>query len=216
MSKDKIDILRNALQWIVDNPVGHPANMVRVAQGALDQYANAVQERRPQDWIAAALDGLFEREGRSMPADMKGALIAQMTLACTGIQGEVDVEPFTRLLTEDTKPERYTVAIYLVDKQYGGPEEGGWWYEAGTRVDAKTDGIEVSPFPENGWSETFYGPLAQDIADSSATALQAHLDAHANQGRPSISSVLSKGRYQALVFEGEAPAFFPQTKPHYE
>ena len=26
----------------------------------------------------------------------------------------------------------YTVAIYLIDRAYGGPEEGGWYYDCGT------------------------------------------------------------------------------------
>ena len=25
----------------------------------------------------------------------------------------------------------YTVAIFFVDRAYGGPEEGGWWYDFG-------------------------------------------------------------------------------------
>lgn len=58
----------------------------------------AVDGRRPQDWIAMALDGFFEDDGRKMPERMKGALAAKMVLACAGIQGEVDVEPFERLL----------------------------------------------------------------------------------------------------------------------
>jgi len=33
------------------------------------------------------------------------------------------------------KPEWFSVAIYEVSREYGGPEEGGWYYDAGTRVD---------------------------------------------------------------------------------
>ena len=25
----------------------------------------------------------------------------------------------------------YTVAIFFVDRAYGGPEEGGWWFDTG-------------------------------------------------------------------------------------
>jgi len=25
----------------------------------------------------------------------------------------------------------YTVAVYICDRAYGGPEEGGWWYDCG-------------------------------------------------------------------------------------
>lgn len=67
---------------------------------ALDQQIEAARQMRPQDWITTALDGFFAGDGRDMPAGMKGALVAKMTLACTGIQGEVEVEPFRRLLSE--------------------------------------------------------------------------------------------------------------------
>jgi hypothetical protein len=111
----------------------------------------------------------------------------------------------------------YTVAVYLVDKIYGGPEEGGWWYEAGVRLNRPVDGLLVSPFAENRWSETFHGPVAQATAESASAALQLHLDKHANNGRPETSSMLSIGRYQAIAFEGgAAPLIFPATKPHYE
>lgn len=58
-------------------------------------------DRTPQDWIVNALDGFFAREGREMPPMMKGALVAQMALACCGIQGEVEAQPFARLLETD-------------------------------------------------------------------------------------------------------------------
>lgn len=29
---------------------------------------------------------------------------------------------------------RYSVAVYEVDRAYGGPEEGGWWYDCGDLV----------------------------------------------------------------------------------
>ena len=27
-----------------------------------------------------------------------------------------------------------TRTVYLIDRAYGGPEEGGWWYDTGERV----------------------------------------------------------------------------------
>jgi hypothetical protein len=110
----------------------------------------------------------------------------------------------------------WSVAIYLVDRQYGGPEEGGWWYEAGVRIDAATLHVPVSPFPDRAWHETFVGPLAEATAESTMQALQALLDSSANVGRRDIGSVLSVGRYQAMMFEGIAPLVYPATKPQYE
>lgn len=59
-------------------------------------------ERRPQDWITAALAGFFADEGRDIPDAIKGALAAKLALACVGIQGEVEIPPFTRMLANDT------------------------------------------------------------------------------------------------------------------
>jgi hypothetical protein len=53
---------------------------------------------RPQEWSTTALEGFFAEEGREMHGPMKGALVAQLALACAGIQGEVELEPFERLL----------------------------------------------------------------------------------------------------------------------
>lgn len=56
--------------------------------------------RKPQEWVAIALAGFFDRDGRTLTEEQKGALAAQMALACAGIQGEVDVEMFQRTVFE--------------------------------------------------------------------------------------------------------------------
>lgn len=60
--------------------------------------------RRPQDWITLALQGFFADEGRTMGGGAKGSLAAKLVLACAGIQGEVEVAPFERLLTDAGSP----------------------------------------------------------------------------------------------------------------
>lgn len=60
--------------------------------------------QRPQDWITTALRGFFADEGLEMPAGMKGALIAQLALACVGIQGEVEIEPFESIVRGGNAP----------------------------------------------------------------------------------------------------------------
>lgn len=102
----------------------------------------------------------------------------------------------------------WTVTIYLINKAYGGPEEGGWWYPHGNRVDQN--------IPE---AEPFGGPQifkSESAADKWCQAANAHLDATINKGRRSISSVLSEGKYRAQVYEGWPPAHFPEVRPHYE
>ena len=93
---------------------------------------------------------------------------------------------------------KFTVAVYLIDKSYGGPEEGGWYY---------TTGELVRPV------RTF---VSEECAMDYCWRLNQRLEATLNRGRRSISSVLSTGRYSAEVYDGNAPAHFPEVTPHYE
>jgi len=92
----------------------------------------------------------------------------------------------------------YSVAIYLVDRAYGGPEEGGWWYNAGEAVRL---------------IRTFKN---EDKACVFANRMQRLLDKTLNKGRRDISSVLSTGRYYAEVHDSIPPQVYPEVTPHYE
>jgi len=98
----------------------------------------------------------------------------------------------------------YTVAIYMEDKLYGGPEEGGWYYHAGDLV--------MEPRAANFLRGFDKERDALDYAD----ALNQGVIAQWNEGRPSISSCLSEGRYVAIAEEGMPVPFFPEEIPHYE
>lgn len=102
----------------------------------------------------------------------------------------------------------WTVAIYLVDRQSGGPEEGGWWYDAGERVDHALDGM--------GRATVLHVCYTEAEGNRRAEILQRLLDAGPNVGRRDISSVLSTGRYRAEVHNGHPPKRFPERTPHYE
>lgn len=95
----------------------------------------------------------------------------------------------------------YSVAVYHVTRCYGGPEEGGWYYDRGEP------------------SEEFALHLRMFSRVKAAVAYAAQLDATvcagANEGRRELSSVLSDGRYRASVQDGY-PAAFPQSRPYYE
>lgn len=95
----------------------------------------------------------------------------------------------------------YSVAIYMVDRAYGGPEEGGWWYTFGEPDE------EFAQF-----SRTF---RSHDAASAYRARLERRVVDKLNVGRRSIGSVLSTGRYDALVAEG-FPAAFPAERPFYE
>ena len=43
-------------------------------------------------------------------------------------------EPEEYQPTPKAEPSRYVVAIYELDRHYGGAEEGGWWYNTGSLV----------------------------------------------------------------------------------
>jgi hypothetical protein len=94
----------------------------------------------------------------------------------------------------------FTVAIYLVDKCYGGPEEGGWYYISGEPSDEHCQ-----------YTKGF-------VNESDACTYCIELDAicrDLNKGRPSISSVISQGKYSAEVREGQ-PKSYPTERPIYE
>ena len=96
----------------------------------------------------------------------------------------------------------YTVAIYLVDRAFGGHEEGGWWYECGE--------------PANELAAKTRGFARENDANRYAEKLnRSAVIAELNEGRPEASSVLSRGQYAAVVCQG-FPAPFPATRPQFE
>lgn len=71
------------------------------------------------------------------------------------------------------------VNVYLHDQVYGGPEEGGWWYDSWL--------IEES---------LMFETEAEADAEYSNKAKEAGQD---NKGRPPISSVCSKGVFEVRL-----------------
>jgi hypothetical protein len=92
---------------------------------------------------------------------------------------------------------RYVVALYEVDRAYGGPEEGGWWYDTGM--------IAMT--------------LRVCASEATAIALARRVNRLLDQiqrSRRTIESVLyTGGRYRACLFERIAPEFFPAERPTY-
>lgn len=87
------------------------------------------------------------------------------------------------------------ISVYLRDRAYGGPEEGGWWYETGELIRS----TQV---------------LSSDEAICLQELEQAWCDEN-NKGRYPVSSVLSTGRYCVYV-EDEPGAHYPLETPRYE
>jgi hypothetical protein len=85
------------------------------------------------------------------------------------------------------------VTVMLDDRAYGGPEEGGWWYDLSYQV-------------EHHYCATPTAFIA---------VMRRMARCYDNEGRREISSVLSDGLYCIWVGQ-EIPESFPACRPHYE
>lgn len=92
----------------------------------------------------------------------------------------------------------YVVAVYMVDRAYGGSEEGGWWYNTG-------DLVRTVKVFRNESKAINYCRRFNEILDNTL-----------NRGRRPISSVLSTGRYAAEMWDDHAPKHYPECRPYYE
>ena len=93
----------------------------------------------------------------------------------------------------------YVVAAYDTSLAYGGPEEGGWWYDTGSLVRV----LRVLRSEEDAY--TYAGRVNMRLRR-----------ADQRNGVRDKSSVLSDGVIEAYVFEGTAPESFPTSRPRYE
>lgn len=128
---------------------------------------------------------------------------------CDDVAGEIQLTPAEdadEALDRDAPVHCWIVAIYLVDRACGGPEEGGWFYDYGTY--AAEFGQHMRGFGRD--------KAGRDAARAYAEELEATVVKEANEGRREISSVLSEGRYRAMTWENRAPQGWPETVPHYE
>jgi hypothetical protein len=95
----------------------------------------------------------------------------------------------------------HIVAVYDVDLSYGGPAEGGWWYDRGQLVRI------VRVFKN------------EDLAHAFCRRMNGHLNAGnwgPNAGKPERHSVIARGWISAEVHEDTAPERYPDRTPHYE
>jgi hypothetical protein len=97
----------------------------------------------------------------------------------------------------------YTVAIYMEDRAFGGHEEGGWYYDTAELCMEPEAAQYLRGFDDEGEAYTYATDLHNILTKW-------------NEGRPETSSVLSEGRYAAIVSEGMPKPYYPETRPHYE
>jgi hypothetical protein len=120
-------------------------------------------------------------------------------------------------------PETYPVAscaLYLYDYTYGGPEEGGWYYDTYQLVDLDEARTLLPYFWQPRFSEQTMDAdrsiemPSREFIDYVAEANMV-LDHTVNKDRREIGSVLSEGIYRVCWFDG-MPASRPTTRPYYE
>ena len=95
--------------------------------------------------------------------------------------------------------ERQTVYanVYKVAQNYGGPEEGGWWYDSGEPLES----VKVDPF------------MMQDERDKLVVKLKENwADEQHPRGRRSCAG----GPDVEVCFQNHFAEAFPQNRPHYE
>lgn len=95
---------------------------------------------------------------------------------------------------------KFFLNVYVTNQAYGGPEEGGWYYNVGEFVRC---------------AGTFFN---EEHARAERDALQAHIDKTENDPRGPYAdrnSVLCEGEARVHIerFPGED---YPQSRPHYE
>lgn len=102
----------------------------------------------------------------------------------------------------DATPALYA-NLYLHDRAYGGPEEGGWWYDTYTPV----DGDWMNEPPPYGHFRT------EDEAEKALVKLIEWCEEE-NKSRRSPSSVASEGHFVARLESWPAEPI-PARRPHY-
>ena len=86
------------------------------------------------------------------------------------------------------------VNVYLVEQAYGGPEEGGWWYEVG-------EPVKTMPTRAH-----YLAKLRTRVGDWCDRM---------NSTRPPMYSVASTGVYVSVVEDNPARGY-PSERPYYE
>jgi len=96
----------------------------------------------------------------------------------------------------------YTVAVFEVDRAYGGHEEGGWWFNCGQP-------LEKSAQLPHGPARKRFRKLNQ------ARAYARRLNALLDRDNDDLSSVVCEHHLVAYVCGGK-PCSFPSTIPRWE
>jgi hypothetical protein len=95
---------------------------------------------------------------------------------------------------EALEPAPWFVNVYELDRAYGGPEEGGWWYDVRTPV---------------------HSVIAANKQDAERM-VERLSEEYPAEGERSIYSVVYNGGAHDVRIENHPPVAEPQNIPHYE
>lgn len=97
----------------------------------------------------------------------------------------------------DVEPRWWGVGVYEVWRSYGGPEEGGWYFDSGELVESYI--------------------VSADEGEGTLDALCARLEQTYPRTGRYTSVIYDGGDYRIKVRAEEIPEpFFPKVRPHYE
>lgn len=100
---------------------------------------------------------------------------------------------------------KFWVSFFVIDRAYGGSEEGGWYFTCGEpQVPDTVPSYHAQP--------RAFRSEAQALLYSHKLTVK-YLD-RLNKDLPSIASVLSVGQWVVYVTEGK-PRHFPEARPYY-
>lgn len=118
------------------------------------------------------------------------------------------------------------INIYAVERHYGGPEEGGWWYDSGTPVGSipvELTHEEIMLLERSYWTGKDYNldrnhlgwreVLRQATKDKAWELAEPYEELYPNTGNS--SSVLGGEDYRVAV-EDEFAQAYPTERPRYE
>jgi hypothetical protein len=159
-------------------------------------------------WRAGSLY-MADRDGH--PVDLK---LRPVSGSFCPEEGEAEPEPEL-----EGEPQLQWVALYFTQRVFGGPEEGGWYYNRHIRVDdaelLKIAGVLPRAFLPGGAD----GRPEDDDAlfDHLSEMVQALEKSRLNEDRPELTSAASNGRYTVEIVEGPVPpGRLPVRTPEYE
>lgn len=93
------------------------------------------------------------------------------------------------------------IAIYETDRAYGGPEEGGWWFDTGELLE-----------DEGVWAFDSWEAANAALPEIEAMVARRNKD----EKRREPGSVLCDGWLAAQIVEGVPEKEYPKHRPRYE